>query len=211
MSDLPTDSPTPAVPSGILDRIALPMFLFSLTLLALLAAADFFVLPSLAQVDVAGTVYPAEELPARRASLFTGIEELRRQRDERLLPLRHPSYDRLKEERASRPSFDTLRAQVERQVAAVSPEPGVVAVHRMQFAPAEKQLILSGDVRKVGTRSMTVLSQFVDIISRMPLAVRGPEGPSGPEWAASVSQPRFERVAGPDGPHSPFTFSVTLP
>ena len=62
----------------------------------------------------------------------------------------------------------------------------------------EKIVEISGDVRNVGLRSMTVLAQFVDAVASLPSV-------------ASVQRPVFTREKDEDvGFHSPFTFHITL-
>lgn len=181
----------------ILARIALPVFLFSLALAGLLGASRVLVLPRLTRVEVGGSVRQATELQALQASLVERIREEERVRDDLLVPVRDASYDALKSLRRAAPDLALLRGQILGQARAVGPLPGAVELSRFRVVPEEKRAELSGDVRGVGTRSMTVLSQFVAMVGKLPTV-------------ASVTQPRYERIQGSSGPHSPFSFSLML-
>lgn len=188
-----------AEPSGAsaLSRMAVPLFLFSLSLAGLLALSRVFLVPRLTRVEVSGEIRRAADLQALRTSLLSQIRDEEKKRDQILLPIHDPAYTALKALRGGGSDPSLLRAQILDQATSLSPVPDAVSIESFRYDPVAKRIELSGSVRSVGARSMTVLSQFVSMVGRLPIA-------------ASVTQPRYARVDGPDGPHSPFTFALLL-
>lgn len=185
--------------TAIAHRSALPLFLFSAVLLALLILSYLSLLPRLTTVELAGSVRDAQGLRAYHASLLEQITEKERQRDALVLPMEGSTYRRLVEVKHAQFPLLVLRSSLEQTVRQLLPdETDVVRIESMRYIPSKKRVELTGDVRNVGSRSMTVLAQLVEELRAQP-------------FVSDIASPRFRRVQDPRiGPHSPFTLRIKL-
>jgi 2-succinyl-5-enolpyruvyl-6-hydroxy-3-cyclohexene-1-carboxylate synthase len=171
-----------------------PFFLFSGFLAVCLCFSWFFLLPSVSKVDIGGKKQSTEEMLQLQTQLISDISTKEEQRRKLLVPLTDPLYSALKSKRET-----VSYARLEQEIQAQAKKAGEtsVLISRITYDPLLKKITLMGDV-KAGTKSMTVLANFADLLKRSSLS-------------ASLSDPQFIRVEGPDGSHSPFNFSFTLP
>ena len=183
---------------SVIERVCLPFFLFSAVLAFVTLLLRFVVLPPLLKVEVGGTPRDVSMMRVVRRQLEQDIRNLEERRQEILLPLRDQTFDVLKSREKLSRSFLMLRDTLEKQAQAVSRQPDAVHISMFEYVPQEKQLVVSGDVRFVGPRSMTVLAQFIDSIEALP-------------FVSSVTKPAFDRMEDPTtGFHSPFSVRITL-
>jgi ABC-type transporter Mla MlaB component len=195
--EYPAEAPSRADHAALLQRVAQPFLLFSAVLTLLLIASDWYLLPRLTRVEVTGSVLDASGLQERKNELAERIAGLEEKRERFALAIHDAAYDALKERKLSLESFLDLQSLVRETAAGVTDQADAVHISGFDYRPEQKNVRITGDVRHVDSRSMTVLAEFVDA-----LRAQG--------FVASVETPPFTRADGPDGPHSPFAFSLTL-
>ena len=194
-------SPAASHPSirEIIRRAAGPFVLFIVVLAFLLLLSWVLVLPRFTFVSVRGELLSSRDLTAHVRSVQEELAQSEARRNELILPLDQTSYTALMQEKIDAVSIRQLRAAVLGTAESLVPEQRqAVILQAIVFSPMEKTVEISGDVRNVGLRSMTVLAQFVDAVASLPSV-------------ASVQRPVFTREKDEDvGFHSPFTFHITL-
>ncbi len=185
-------------PALLLRQIAFPLVLFAAVLVGLLTLSSLVLLPRLARVEVGGEVRDAHAMTTRLSTLRAELITAEGKRQDLILAIRDPQYLGLKEVRAGHTSLEQVRSQL--QEIAASTVSQVDAIHFSGFAYSLQRgtVTVRGDVRFVGSRSMTVLAEFIENLRT-----------SG--HFTSVSTPSFVREDGTEGPHSPFTLTLTLP
>ena len=123
---------------------------------------------------------------------------MEQKRDKLVLPLQDKLYARMKVERQSLPSAEDVRRALRAAATTSSDVPDAITLQTYSYDRTTKTVSLSGDVSKVGPRSMTVLATFVDNVAALPVV-------------SSVVRPSFERAQTSDGSwHSPFSMTLTL-
>ena len=194
-----TEPSAESLPLGlILQRIALPFFLFAAVLAGLLLLSWFLILPIFTSVEVAGTTHTVESLRSYRADLLSDISVAEADRSKYILPVHDEAYLALRVRRNAAPSFLSLFADLTKVASSVATQPDAIHLSKIQYRSDGKLVAIGGDVRFVGPRSMTVLSEFVEAAKKH-------------FKAEEVALPRFVREEQEEiGPHSPFTFSLRL-
>lgn len=180
---------------GILDRVALPFFIFSAVLGAFLLASAAMVLPQFKLVEVSGKTYDAAQLETLRAELTAKVGEAEKRRDELVLPEQEPTHEQAKDERRATPSIAGIRARMLDDMKSIDPAHGIV-VSTFAFDETKNVITLTGDVRNVGPRSMTLLAEFVDGLKKLP----GVASIDGEEYVRQEDKKT--------GPHSPFSLTL---
>ncbi len=193
-------TPAPrASAATILRRVALPFFLFSTLLFGLLALSWFFLVPRLTRVEVVGSVLGYAELQERRSDLSQEILAAERRREDLTLAIHQPQYLALKAAREARLSLPELKVRLQDIAKKTVTQQDAIHVSALSYDVEKKVVAAEGDVRFVGSRSMTVLAEFVENLRADPAF-------------ASVSTPTFLREDDAvTGPHSPFSLTLTLP
>ncbi len=187
-----------ASPAEILRRVAMPFLLFATVLTALLMLSWSMLVPRLARVDVGGRTLTAEEIRAYRTDLAAQIVTGEGQRRDLVLSVQDPAYIALKQSRRGALSATQLLSELETQAKASADQPDAVHLSFLRYDILSGSGTLRGDVRFVGSRSMTVLASFVDVLGRLPIL-------------SSVTPPPFVREEDPvTGAHSPFALSFTI-
>ncbi len=185
--------------SAILRRVALPFFLFSVVLFGFLALSWAFLVPRLTRVEVAGSVLGYAELEARKSDLTQEILDAERHRKDLILAIHHPQYLALKALREGRLSLPELKVRMSDIAKKTVAQQDAIHVAALSYDVEKKVVAAEGDVRFVGSRSMTVLAEYVENLRADPAF-------------ASVSTPTFLREDDSvSGPHSPFSLTITLP
>jgi hypothetical protein len=189
---------SPLPPWAILQRIAVPFALFSSVLTVLLLASTLVVLPRFTRVEVNDTSYSALELQQRRAELEAHLADLERKRDQLVLATNIPLYRTVKERKNAAAPPLAVWSLLKDLAKSVVTQNDAVHLSSLRYRPQEQQVEASGDVRFCGPRSMTVLAEFVELLTKN-------------ERVTGLSRPQFIReVDSAIGPHSPFTLSFTL-
>lgn len=185
---------------GIARRTGPPFLLFSSMLTAALVFSQTMVLPVLARVEAGGQRRDVAELHDYEQSLHARISSLEYKRDTLILPIQDESYRRLMSRKQARLSLDVVDAAIREIAESFVTEGGnVVAVMETDVSYRDRTITIRGDVRNVGTRSMTVLAQFTEKLK-------------GLHFARSVENPRYVRLRDESvGMHSPFVIVIHLP
>lgn len=175
-----------------------PVALFSLSLLALLALSQNFLLPRFTRIPVAGSLLTIDELQEKEDALVTAVDQAEADRRELMLPSRDVVFRDLQEMKQATVSPLELQRRL-REVAEVAggEQPQAVTISSFVYSASGSTLYLRGDVSGVGTRSMTVLASFVDLLRAEPLV-------------ADLVPPTFVREETPTGFRSPFVITLTL-
>lgn len=195
-------TPTQTVPSPeplprILERAAMPLLLFSMVLFGFLALSWFLLLPRFAGLDVNGSVLAPQEIADYAKTLKAELTTLEQKRDTLILPTLDPTYDALKEEKRAAFSILDLRSNLLDVAARIPDSANAVVLSSMKMND-DGSVTVTGDVRNVGPRSMTVLAAFIDNAEHI-------------ASIAHLERPAFTREENADGSfHSPFTVTLTL-
>lgn len=185
--------------AGILNRTAVPFFLFAAVLLGLLTASRYFILPRFALVEVSGERYDADGIASYKTTLEAQIAEKEDERKEHVLSVYDSRYYFLKNERARQLPLDRVRSMISSQAKLVADEASAeILLDAMTYDLVAKKVTIRGDVRGASTRSMTVLASFVESLRTSGLV-------------KDIEMPRFIRAEDPGiGLHSPFSFAIFL-
>ena len=195
---LPEGSTGHLSPTEVLRRVAVSLLLFTIALLTLLLLSRMFILPRVAEVEVKGVRRSVEDLTMYHISLLAEIARKEQQREASVAPVIDPVHEMLKESRRANLAFPQMREELLQEAAALVSEPDAIHLNAITYDADAKTVEVSGDVRNVGTRSVTVLAAFVTTVRNMP-------------FVKSVQDPSFSRQEDPGiGVHSPFTFSFVL-
>ncbi len=187
--------PDPAI---LLRQIAFPLVLFAAVLVAFLALSSVVLLPRLARVEVGGQVRDAHAMASRLSSLKAELITAEGKRQDLILAIRDPQYLGLKAVRAGHQSLADVRSRLEQIAHSTIDQRDAIHFSGFAYSLEEGTVTVRGDVRFVGSRSMTVLAEFTENVRA-----------SGA--FASVSTPTFIREDDASGPHSPFSLTLTLP
>ena len=199
MTTIP-DNPLASRPSVslILWRLAWPFCLFSGALTLLLTLSWIFLLPRYTRIEVGRMLRSTDEIRQYRSTLTAQIATKEEERRLSVVAVHDPAYDALKEQRRERVSLDDLRNALVEHAKKTIGKNDVVQWHSFDYDPAEKTLTVHGDIRNVGTQSMTVLASFALSLRDLPIV-------------AKATMPAFTREEDPKtGFHSPFTITLTL-
>ena len=185
--------------AAIAHRSALSLFLFALVLLVLLVLSHLYFLPKLTTVDVAGSERDAQQLRSYHSTLLDDLIAKERKRNGLILPMEDSEYRRLVEMKHAQLPLLVLRSSLLQTASQMLPdETNVVHVESMRYIPGKQRVELSGDIRNVGSRSMTVLAQLLEELRMQP-------------FVSDITSPRFQRMHDERiGPYSPFTLRMKL-
>ncbi len=183
----------------IVHRSALPLFIFSLVLLVILVLSNLFLIPKLTTLEIAGEKRDTQGLRAYHESLLQELTGKEQERDALVLPTGDTAYRRILQKKQAEFPLLVLRSSLEQVVRQLLPDKkDAVYLESIRYLPGEQSAELTGDVRNVGSRSMTVLAQLLEELRALP-------------FVSDVASPRFTRKEDADiGPHSPFTLRMLL-
>jgi hypothetical protein len=192
-------------------RLAAPFFLFSVVLASLLFLSQSFLLPLFTKVEIGGEAISLSEVRAKQTALAKELDQKETQRSNLLISVHDELYTALKNRKRGGADFLTLRTDLLRvlkdapggdsgggSATGAAAGGGEIFLSKISYDAANETLWLSGDVRGVGPRSMTVLATFVEELRALPSI-------------ESVTTPAFVRIDDPaSGPHSPFDITLAL-
>lgn len=191
--------PAPIRPdvATILWRFAWPFFLFSAVLAILLTISWTVLLPRYTRVEVGGAARSERDIVGYKQQLTAQIASQEEERREMVLSIDDPHYEALKEKRRQYRGLDSFRTELTALAKTITGKDDVI--HWKAFdEDSAGTLNVRGDIRNVGTRSMTVLAEFASKLSELP-------------FVTSHTTPAFAREESPGiGPHSPFEITLTL-
>lgn len=182
----------------LFGRIAEPLLLFSLALCGLLLLSSVLLLPRLTQFAVDGTDATPIDIADHVRGLRAQLIELEQKRDLLVLPELDPDYEDLRERKRSRMNLSDVRAELLQAAAKLPNADHAVALARFSYDAEMRSVEVTGNVRNVGTRSMTVLASYSDAVAALP-------------FVAEFQRPVYTREGDEqNGFHSPFTFRFLL-
>ena len=171
--------------------------LFACVLCGALVLSDIFLLPMFSRIEVGGKDRDIISLQQYRADLVAELDSAEQRRNQLLLPLYGERYRSLMQYKASQRDFLGLQSEIDTLAHSFDEQQPVVHIEAYALSN-EGILTISGDVRNVGPRSMTVLAQFVSALQELAIL-------------ESVEGVRFSREEQPHvGPVSPFTLRLVL-
>lgn len=194
-------TPTPASVhkqpfQDILERVALPLMLFSAVLFVLLFVSWFGILPRFTSFAVSDTRLSPVEMDAHVSQMKAALLTQEETRNRLVLPTYDASYETLKAEKRTGMSAFVLRKALEDTGVAVATKKDAVVITHLSTDGSK--VTVSGTVRNVELRSMTVLASFVEAVEEL-------------SFVSDLTRPSFTRAQNADGSfHSPFTLTFTL-
>jgi len=198
MFDTQTDTPARQSLQVILQRATAPLLLFSAALCMMLLVSYMFLLPRFTQFSRSdGVAMSPRQLAAYEKSLAASITQREEERVRLVMPVNNETYTALKNQKHSTMSLVDLREQLLQAASRMGENEDVLGFDLLSI---EGTLVtVKGDVRNVGTRSMTVLAAFSEEVAKLP-------------FVTQLKRPAFTREGTPDtGFHSPFSLSFSLP
>lgn len=182
----------------ILERVALPLLLFTAVLFTLLIVSWFNILPRFTHFKLADVMLSPVEMSAYATQMKAQLSDMEETRDHLVLPVIDPSYDELKKQKRAQMRVLEIRAQLLDVAMHVPDAKDAVTISHVSFDAEQGIVAFSGKVSNVGPRSMTVLAQYTEEIEKLSI-VHGLERPS------------FTRVQDDEDTfHSPFSMTFTL-
>lgn len=199
MTEPVTSAPAVSGQKSVLGVIAVPLFLFGGTLLLFLLLSYWLLLPRFTSVEADGRQLSRSDLALFVRDLQAKIADAEMKRSALVTPGREGLHAEMVRRKTAAVSPLRARSDIASTAARMVLQiPDAVHVSALHFSPLAGSLALSGTVRSVGPRSMTVLAQFVDSLRSLP-------------WVSSVTLPRFSREEDPQhGVFSPFAFQLTV-
>lgn len=185
--------------SHVAARLAFPLFAFAAVLSLALFLSWWFLLPRLAGIPLHGELMYGASLVQFYADLHDRVDALEDVRNQLVLPGQDPLSQFLRQLRRSDVPLVLLSAALARSAEETVPDRSdVVLLESFQYDATEQILTLTGDVRHVGPRSMTVLAEFIETLRSIPAV-------------SAVEHQRFTREEDLKGElHSPFTVLLRL-
>lgn len=197
MSDTNIQNRAPQPLSAILERVANPLLLFSGSLCVLLFLSWMFLLPKFTSVERPdGTAMTPRAIAAYTKQLTADLTKAEEQRTTLIRAVNDEKYRALIEARAHALSSLDIERELRQAAARLGEVEGSVILSSITVK--DGQVTVDGDVRNVGTRSLTVLAAFIESLDDLPIV-------------HDLQRPSFARETLPDGSmHSPFRFSFSL-
>lgn len=179
--------------------LAFPLCVFSLSLFLLLFLSWFFVLPLFTSFAVGdGQRISSIAMARRERELGEQVRALEQRRQALSLTIGDPAAVALRAQVARDRSLRDIAERLDATAHTIAGTGGVIVLTGLTVDSEHGVVEVDGDVRNVQLRSLTVLSQFVDALSRA-------------AFLSDLERPSFVRIEDPDiGPHSPFHLSFRL-
>lgn len=185
--------------SHMTARFALPLIVFAAVLTFALSLSRWVFLPRLAGVPLHGEMLYGASLVRFYTDLHDRVRKLEEERNHLVLPGQDSLSQFLHRFRHSDRAFIPLMTVLARSAEQTVPDhPDAVFLESFTYTTEEQTITLTGDVRGVGPRSMTVLAEFIEALKRLP-------------FVEAVEHQRFTREEDAAGAfHSPFTLLLRL-
>ncbi len=193
---------TPITPArtinDVIVRSGVPFFLFGLVLSGLLVVSRAELLPRLTRINVEGEPLQSDQLADVEQRINDDIAAAEQRRADLVRPVRDASYDTLKEYKRTLMTPLEVQAFIQKAIDQADPPLEGIVFQHIRVDATTGEVSVHGDVRGVGSRSMTVLAQFVDLLRANPSV-------------HALQTPAFVREDEPGiGFHSPFSFNFVL-
>lgn len=177
----------------ILQRISMPLFLFSGVLFLLLFFSWIVILPRFTRFDVAGVSLKPLEMAAYTQQLRAQLTTMEQKRDQLVLPQTDPTYTALKQDKLSMPDPLLIRTALINAAGNVISSDAALTIRTLDVDASTTVVSVTGDVRSSSPDTMTVLAQYIDAVEKMP-------------FVSHLQRPTFTRMQDAAGAfHSPFS------
>jgi len=198
MTDTQTDLLATQPGATIARRISMPLILFTGSLFALLLLSWTLLLPQYTNFHVNGDLLSPREIAIYERDKQQELTAMEEKRNRLVLPVLDASYDRLKQEKRNVPSVSSIREELRQAAIKAGAGEGEIIVQSMTIDAMTRAVSVTGDVRNVGPRSMTLLAEYITQLESIP-------------QFADLTRPVFSRTDDEGiGIHSPFAFTFTL-
>lgn len=182
----------------IAERIALPLFLFAAVMFGLLLLSWALLLPRFTHIEVNGSLLSPAEVLAYEGRLAEELRELEDTRNRLVLPVQDETYRSLLDAKRRDRSVLGIIEELDRIARGVSDVADSIVIDSLSVDVSTRAVVLTGDVRNVGPRSMTLLASFVEAVEKSSIVT-------------DLEHPAFTRTEAPGiGFHSPFSFSFSI-
>jgi len=184
---------------AVLRRFSVSLLLFSVVLCAVLVCSQVFILPRYTRIEINGEFHDIASLRAHYAALQASVSARERERNALIFPVHDELYQSLVQAKHAQPDPAALLRRFQ-NIASQFTNDGVqrVFLHSLSVHGDDRSVVLHGEVRNAGPRSMTVLAQFVEALRALPVV-------------QELSNPQFKREVNADGTFtSPFVISLIL-
>ncbi len=197
MSELEQTPETAPLKAAIVERMAMPMLTFSGVLFTLLLISYVFLLPRFTQLhQQSGLSMNPRQIVAYQKQLAADLSQQEGERVRLVLPITDETYTALKQEKIGQLSLTDIREELRQAASRLGDEADAVAVSKISIDGLS--VTVEGDVRNIGTRSMTVLAAFVEEVSKL-------------SFISDLDKPSFTREQLDDGSfHSPFVLQFVI-
>lgn len=178
------------------EKFAAPLLLFSGVLCFLLLVSFFGFLPRFTRFyrDNGVAMSPSAMVQYHK-TLSADVARREKERERLVLPISDPLYKALKTKKIETLSLGELRDELQQAAGRLGETHDSIIFQELSVDG--HQIVVRGDVRNVGTRSMTVLAALIEEVSRLP-------------FVSDFQRPAFTREGTVQtGLHSPFTMSFT--
>lgn len=186
----------PATRSG-LYRLGGYALLFSMVFAVMVWGSVVFLLPQWNVIEVSGGEHTVEELMQLKAELASQVEEKEERRSSLITPIQDDAYTGMKRSRGTLQHLQVHQALM--NLIRTFPAGSTTVWIASETIDVEKNSItLTGDIRNTGTRSMTVLAEFLDALQKIPTVTSLSSVPFTRQHSESI------------GDFSPFTVTLAL-
>lgn len=198
MTDIQTDSLAPQPGATIARRVSTPLMLFTGSLFMLLVLSWTLLLPQYTNFHVNGDLLSPREIAIYERDRQQELMAMEEKRNRLVLPVLDAAYDRLKQEKRDVPSVSSIREELRQAAIRAEAGQGEIITQSLTVDRATRAVSVTGDVRNVGPRSMTLLAEYVTQLESIP-------------QFTGLTRPAFSRTDDEGiGIHSPFAFTFTL-
>lgn len=178
-------------------RLGFPLFVFSVMLLGATLGLRLLLTPDRFPVRIGDRVVRLADLEAEQEALLLRKADLLN-RHTGITESRAPVLNQLRQLSRQIPPIGRVLPAIEdvrTSFAAGGTDP--VSIAQITIDRSQARIVLTGDVKNAGDRSIQMLASFVDGLRAIPL---------------SVSEPEYVQRQNPDGTtSSPFLITVSLP
>lgn len=199
MSELHTNTEAPGRIHIHLRMCVVPLLLFLSVFFGLLLLSYILLLPRFTSFHTQGGVALSPRAMAEyHKTLAANLSTAEDERIRLVMPIQDSGYDALKDQKTVGMLLGDLPSALRAITARIGESNDVLFIESLTLDATTGNVKLTGDMRNVGPRSMTVLASFIEELEQMP-------------GLADFERPPFARTQDADGNfHSPFTLDFTL-
>lgn len=178
---------------------AVPLLLFLSVFFGLLLLSYALLLPRFTSFHTPdGTALSPREMAEYQKTLAANLSAAEDERIRLVMPVQDSGYDALKQKKTTGVFLAELPAELRAITARIGEQQDAFFIESLTLNATTGNVMLKGDIRNVGPRSMTVLASFIEELEKMP-------------GLTNFERPPFARTQDADGKfHSAFDLTFTL-